>query len=286
MNSMQFLILSAVIALCLWGFAFALVSPLYGSGGTVGLMHLLSFYGNINSAGALTNVAPVADQAIRSTTTGFIVPGDISSLIGEAALSAQTGPGRGQLQSPSLRAFANQDIHPIVAAIKFGGNPAYQWHGHSPRPLKGNEELDLYVTATGGAAAHTYGLAFLADGPVQVEQGNIFSVYATGAAALAAGTWVNTALTFGSTLPAGTYKIVGFRAQGANLIAARFALVGAGYRPGVPAVNAVGDADPYFTRAGRMGAFGVFDVNQPPTVDCLGETDTAQNFVLDLIKVS
>lgn len=250
------------------------------------MQHLLAFYKSVDPAGALVNITPVADQAIRSTTTGFIIPGDIANMVAEAALSAATGPAQGQVQSPSLRQLANQDILPIVAAVKFGTNPAWQHHFQAPRPLKGNEELDFYVKATGGVAAACYGLVWLADGARQPTSGNIFTVYATGAATLAAGAWVNTALTFGSTLPAGTYNVVGFRAEGANLVAARLSFVGMGYRPGVPAVNAVGDMDPTVTRNGRFGSLGVFDVNQPPTVDCLGVTDTAQVFALDLIKVS
>jgi hypothetical protein len=30
---------------------------------------------------------------------------------------------------------------------------------------------------------------------------------------------------------------------------------------------------------------GEFDSNQPPTIDCLGVTDSAQTILLDLIKV-
>jgi hypothetical protein len=250
------------------------------------MFHLLAYYQSVNPAGVLTNIAPVPDQAIRSTATGFTIPADVANLVAEAALTAATGPVYAQVQSPSLRQLTNQDVLPVIAGVTFGSLPPIQDHFERPRALKGSEELDFAIQATGGAAAACYGLCWLADAPMREVTGNVFSVRATGAAALAAGTWVNTALTFDSTLPGGTYQVVGMRAQGANLVAARLSFVGAGYRPGVPAVNAVGHNDYRYLRMGRRGAFGVFDVNQPPTLDCLGVTDTAQNVVLDLIKVS
>ena len=249
------------------------------------MQHLAAFYQSVDPAGALTTINAVADQAIRTSGKDLVVPALIANLVGEAVLSAATGPAYGQVQSPSLRQLANQDVKPIIAAVVFGGNPPMQHHFASPRALKGNESLNFAVQATGGAAAVNYGLVWLSDGALQPIRGNIFSVRAAGAAALSAGVWVNTALTFDETLPAGTYQVVGMRVEGTNLVAARLSFVGEGYRPGVPAVNTVGDRDFLDMRMGRSGTFGTFDVNQPPTLDCLGVTDTAQNVILDLIKV-
>lgn len=250
------------------------------------MFHLAAFYQSVDPAAALTKINAVTDQALRTDGNDLVVPSGVSNLIAEACLSAATGLSYGQVSSPSLRQLANQDVLPVVAGVVFGGNPAIQEHFMLPRQLKGNESLNFAVNATGGAAAANYGLVWLSDGALAQVTGNIFSVRATGAAALAAGSWVNTALTFDSTLPAGTYNVVGMRAVGTNLVAARLSFVGGSFRPGVPAVNAVGDREFDQARYGSMGSFGVFDVNQPPTLDCLGVTDTAQTIELDLIKVS
>lgn len=250
------------------------------------MQHLAAFYESLDPAGALTKIAAVADQAIRTDGDDIVVPGDLSNLVMEAALSAATGPQYAEVQSPSLRQLANQDVQPIIGSLVFGADPAVQAHFGNPRPLKGNESVNFLVNATGGAAAGNYGLIVLSNGAVQPITGNIFSVRASAAAHLVAGTWVNSALTFDETLPAGTYNVVGMRAEGAHLVAARLVFVGSGYRPGVPAVNTTADKDFRYGRFGQMGSLGVFDVNQPPTVDCLGVTDTSQNILLDLIKVS
>jgi hypothetical protein len=250
------------------------------------MFHLAAFYESVDSGGALTKIAAVADQAIRTDGDDLVVPAGIPNLLAEAALSAQTGPSYAQASSPSLRQLANQDIDPIVAGVVFGGNPAVQGHLMNPRMLKANESVNFLIAATGGSAAANYGLLWLGDGAITKVTGNMFSIRATGTAALSAGVWVNTSITFEETLPAGTYNVVGLRAVGAHLVAARLSLVGGAFRPGVPAVNAVGDREYPFGRYGSMGSFGVFDVNQPPTIDCLGVTDTTQVFMLDLVKTS
>jgi hypothetical protein len=56
-------------------------------------------------------------------------------------------------------------------------------------------------------------------------------------------------------------------------------------RPGVAAVNAIGDLDPYYFRYGRMGVWGEFPHTNPPTVDCLGVTDSSQIYLMDLLRV-
>lgn len=250
------------------------------------MMHLAAFYQSVDPGGALTQINAVADQAIRTDGKDVVVPSTLTNLVAEAALSDATGPAYGQVQSPSLRQLANQDVQPIVNGVVFGSSPAVQSHFQSPRMLKGNESANFAIEATGGAAAANYGLIWLSNGAMASVNGNIFTVRATATAALAAGTWVNSSLTFDNTLPAGSYNVVGMRAEGANLVAARLALVGQGFRPGVPAVNGTGDREWIYGRMGAIGSFGTFDVNQPPTVDCLGVTDTSQNIVLDLIKIT
>lgn len=248
------------------------------------MMHLAAFFQSVNSAGALVQINPVADQVLTISGSDLRVPKDVPNLLAEAFLSAQTGPKFGQLQSPTLRQLAMQDVEPVAGALVFANRDQLQYHGDSPRALTPAESLDAYINATGGLAAGNYALVWLGDGPVKPSPGKIFSVRVTAAAALVAGTWVNSVLTFPSTLPAGSYQVVGARAEGTNLVAARFAFVGGGFRPGVPAdtssaTNLFGEF-----RQGRAGVFGQFDTNYPPTMDFLGATDVSQVVVLDLIK--
>jgi hypothetical protein len=159
------------------------------------------------------------------------------------------------------------------------------WHGDSPIPLVFNESINFFTQNAQAAAVLSYGLLWLADGPVKPVQGPMYSVRATSAVALVAATWVNGALTFSQALPYGTYQVVGMRARGTNLLAARLVFPGAFNRPGVPACNTIGGLDFDTARYGQMGVFGQFDSTVPPTVDCLGDTDASQTYVFDLIKI-
>lgn len=248
------------------------------------MMHLGAFYQSVNPAGVLTLINAVPDQSLYINGTDMRVPAGLANLAAEAVLSAATGPVAGQVQSPTLRSLANQDVLPIVAAAKFSNPNSIQYHGDNVRGLTVAEALNFGVNATGGAAAANYGLVWLTDAAIKPTAGAIISVRATAAIALSAGNWVNGAITFGSILPAGTYQVVGMLAEGANLVAARLVFPGGTFRPGVPANSDPGtNLFPEF-RDGAAGVFGEFDTNQPPTLDALGVTDTAQNLILDLIK--
>lgn len=249
------------------------------------MFHLAAFAESQDLGATLQNVAAVQDPVITTFADDVRVPLKLPYLVGQAAVCGNVAPTRAQIASPSLRAMANLDVEPLVAALVFGSPPESMLHGDSPIPLVGNESLNFQMLATGGAATQMYGLVWMADGPLTPVKGSIYSVRCTSGITLAADTWVNGNLTFATALPVGIYQVVGMRARGANLVAARLVFVGGVYRPGVPAVNALGDLDPQNFRYGQAGVFGEFDSTQPPTVDCLGVTDTAQFYILDLMRV-
>jgi len=247
--------------------------------------HLAAWYESIDPGGVLTTITAVQDTSVFTSGDDIRVPEGLNNILGQAALANDSSAARGQIQSPSLRAFANLDVEPLVAAAVFGSPPEILFHPANPIPVQPNESLNFALESNPAGAVDHYGLVLLGDGPQQAVTGNIFSVRATGAASLSAGSWVNTSLTFSQTLPVGRYQVVGMRARGTNLVAARLVFVGGAWRPGVPAVNAIGDADVHSLRYGRAGILGEFHTNTPPTMDCLGITDSSQTFILDLMRV-
>lgn len=247
-------------------------------------LHLIA-YETTGSLASLTAITPVPDGTLRVAGNDFYVPNSLNNIVMAAAMiNSATATLRAQIQAPSLRATLNFDVNPIVNGLVFGSLPRCARLWGSPLQLVTNEPLDFYFQ--NGAAVMNRGLIMLSDGPIRPVIGKCYTVRATGAAILVTATWVNTTLTFSQTLPSGTYQVVGFRAQGANLVAARIFFVGGAWRPGVPAANLANDNDWPDFRYGNIGAWGQFDNTVPPTVDCLGVTDTAQEFEFDLIKVS
>lgn len=248
------------------------------------MFHLVG-YEQSASLAALTAITAIPDPTVRVVTNDIYVPDKINMIVGCAAMiNSAAATLRAEIQAPSLRATLNFDVSPIVNGLVFGTLPRSMRMWQTPLQLASNEPLEFFFQ--NGAAVMNRGLVLLADGPISPIKGKIFSVRATGAASLVTATWVNTALTFSQTLPAGTYQIVGMRAQGANLVAARVYCSGAAWRPGVYAANLSNDNDWPDFRYGNAGVWGQFDNTVPPTVDCLGVTDTSQEFIFDLIKVS
>lgn len=249
------------------------------------MQHMSAYYESIDPGGVLAPIAAVPDQSVFTSGDDIRVPRELPGIVGQAILGNDASLARGQFQSPSLRSFANLDVEPVVAALVFGSPPEILFHPGNPIPVQPDEAVNCFVESDPSSAAVHYGLLSFADGPQQPVQGHMVTVRATAAASLSAGVWVNGGLTFSQTLPVGTYNVVGFRARSANLVAARLVFVGGKWRPGVPAVNAIGDRDPLMMRYGKSGVLGQFHTNTPPTVDFLGVTDTAEFILLDLIKV-
>lgn len=249
---------------------------------------LVAYYESQDGGAVLHRVAAVQDQHVRAVGDYIYIPRDMPNIMGKAVLSAADAAlTAARLNSPSLRKIAYPEIEPILNAVVFGSPPEGILHPFSPTPVEGDEGLALEINSDDSAGDAEYGLVWLCDGPqTPVNNQQIYPVACTGAATLSAGVWVNSNLTFSQELPVGSYDIVGMRARGTNLVAARLVFKEGNNRPGVPAINALGDQDHDLTRYGRMGSFGRFHHLTPPSIDCLGVTDTSQNIILDLIKVA
>jgi hypothetical protein len=248
------------------------------------MRHLGAFYQSIDLNAALTNINAVPDTQVYTSGTLLRVPPELPNLCKAAAIYLGTSFTNAQVSTPSLRALANYDISPLSLVAPFALDGEYDDRYDNPLALAGNEQLQFALNGDAAGAVAGYGLLEFSDGPVKAETRNSFTVKATGAAVLAAGQFVNTGVVFDTVLPAGNYDIIGLRAEGANLVAARVAFVGGTWRPGVLGRASAAVQDIWRDRQGHSGVFGSFNINQPPSIDCLGITDTTQVFYFDLVK--
>lgn len=246
---------------------------------------LVAWYESVDPAGVLVNLAAVTDQHVFTTADDVRVPDGMPNLIGAAALINDASADEAQIESPSLRQIAVQQIQPIVAAATFGEPPEVLFHPERPIPLSPGEGLRFLVQSDPVAPAVHYGLAWLADGAQAPVGGPFYTVRAVGQNVGAAGTWTLSTVTFDQTLPVGTFQIIGFRCVAATAVAARLVFPGGIWRPGVPVVNAITDEDPRLFRFGRSGVLGEFHTNQPPQVEVLGAAGGVPEFFFDLTRV-
>lgn len=252
------------------------------------MQHLIAFAASVLSSGTFQAITPVPDPTVFINGTLLNVPDKLNQVLAAFALTKANSAGtKAQLQSPSLRAMFFPTIAPLNLATTFEGMVNFFDLGDNPIQLVTNEGLQFFNDGGGNGttAQDVYGIVILGDSKVAPANGKIYTMRATAAVALAARTFVNGALTFDQNLPVGNYDIVGMRARGTGLVAARLVFIGASAvsRAGVPAVADAQGNDFSRFRFGNNGVFGTFNSLTPPSVDCLGDTGTAQVFEFDLI---
>ncbi len=247
--------------------------------------HTAAFAEDIDPGGALVPLAAVNDDSIFTSGDDIRVPVPLPFLIGAAALISATVPVQAQLQSPSLRQVANIDIEPVGLGLVFGDPSEVAMHPSNPIPLRGDESLNFLVNTTpGGGAELHYGIVWFGDGAQQAVSGDIFSVRASMNITAVANTWVNGPIDFGQDLPVGTYDVVGLRVRAVGLVAARLNFIGAAWRPGVAGAVAIDDNMGMHFRYGKMGVWGSFHTNTPPSIEVIaGAGVIAPVVILDLI---
>jgi len=247
-------------------------------------LHMAAFESTASLA-SLTAVQAVTDPALRINSTGIIVPPALPNVVCYGAMiNSAAATLRAEFQSPSLRAVLNIDVSPITNGLVNVGPPIVAPIWNTPFALVPNEQLDVFMQ--NGAAVVNRAFVLLADSAVKPVTGKIYTVRFTTSITLATATWTFGTVTFAQTLPSGTYQVVGLRIWSANGVYARFVFVGGAWRPGVPMGTAEATNEwPWF----RYGMFGIWDQFThlvPPGIEILGVTDTAQQGVMDLIKVA
>ena len=235
----------------------------------------------------LAAVDAIPDPHIRVSGDDIYVPMWNKIMAVEA-----TGAGIAQcrLQSPSLRRLANQRIVPVNATVSpptADRMRYFQDFKEHPRTLDIAEALNAY--AVNGADTWEFILVWLMDKIEPIPAGEMFSIESTVIAAVTfiEGAWVNGAMTFTQTLPAGRYAIVGMRPEDGNLHAARLVFPDVSHRPGALATTDGTYYNKDLFRYGRLGSWGEFEHDAAPSVDFLGNTAGARSpeVYFDLIQV-
>ena len=244
------------------------------------------FMENVDNA-TLDGLTPAAgEQTVFVTGDDMRVPSDANQLVMYHCVGGAIT--RALLTSPSLRSVCPLEILPIDDAVEPTSNFPPQKQLENPIQLTAGEALNANSTNSGAAATEQYVFVWLADSPVTpFTGGQIFHELATGAITAVADTWTNGALTLNDDLPAGRYAVVGFRAEGATLIAARLIFVGQAFRPMVIGYDDEADIEDTIFRDGALGVLGEFEHDTPPRLEIMCEAaDTTQQVILDIVKIS
>lgn len=246
--------------------------------------HLLAFYTNdLASAASNTALGAVADQIIGGSATGFFIPEQFKVSWAYAGNDAYTSV---RLNQPSLREPFLPYIDPLSLTVLPANVPPIALYDDSGPTLYQNETLQVEASRGVVAASDAYVLVSVTLGRRGIPPGPRVRARFTAAITIAEGTWAVGAITFADNLPGGVYSVVGLSAYGTNLLAARLAFQGGGYRPGVLAQGAQGEWVGPSLPQWWQGELGSFQNTVPPQLECLGVgAGTSQIGYMDLVQV-
>lgn len=245
---------------------------------------LVGFY-DATAHAALAEVDAIADPHVRVSGNDIYVPA-LNKILGVFAGGANLTDCR--LQSPSLRRMVNQRITHVYPEAM----PPGSWYGafcplwkERARTLDVAEALNAF--AINGGATDEYVFVWLMDKLEALPPGEMVSLKGEVTLTGVEGAWVNGAITFSQTLPAGRYALVGMRGRHDQCVAARCVFPDTTPRPGC-----IG-SQKYYTpsipdfRYGGLGSWGEFEHDAPPSIDiCTAAAGALTYFItFDLIQV-
>lgn len=262
---------------------------------------------------AVQNVAGAADQHVTVLGNNVTVPEQCNKIVGVywgAALTALAVPVvAAQLSSPSLMPrleIGAVDSQVTGAGVEYPGAGAlplssaicYNDFKDAPIPLKSGEALQCLSSTQAASAVETNRvIVFLTDGVIDKMPAGIriHSMIADAAVPAVANVWTPTAIAFRQALPAGKWAVVGMKAVGVTMTAARLVFGNQGARPGCIGNNGVlgtlaqENIAAGLFRYGRLGVWGSFSSQNPPTAEVFCQAADAaatMHFVLDLVQIS
>lgn len=232
-----------------------------------------------------TNVANtiVSDQVLTpSGTTAFILPKPGKLY---AAYSAGVSLTSVRINTPSLRYVGLPFVGPVNLTLTVPSPPNVTVWGDNGPTLPVVDAISAEHTLGGGAPEQEMTAIWFKFGGAPVPGGPVYRLRFTATITAVANAWTTGALTPDSTLPQGTYSVVGMDAFGTNLVLARLIFPGSFFRPGCLARNATGGVPEEIFTDGSMGVYGSFKSVNLPNLEILATgANTAQTVFLDLVR--
>lgn len=244
--------------------------------------HLAAYFASLTNGTTTANTI-VSDQVLTpSGTTAFILPkpGRL-----RMAYSAGVSLTAVQINTPSLRYVGLPFVGPVNATLTVPSPPNVTDWGEMGPPIPVVDAISAVHTLGGGAPENELTGLWFSFGSAPIPASPIYRLRFTATITAVVGSWVTGALTPDTTLPQGTYSVVGMDAFGTNLVFARLIFPGSFFRPGVLCRNATsGVAWPGWAD-GRMGVYGSFKSVNLPNLEILASgANTAQTVFLDVVR--
>jgi hypothetical protein len=246
------------------------------------MFHLVAYRSLVSVGSAFSYVTPVPDSQVRVEGNNVIVPPGMNHLL--AVYAASDALARARLETPSLRRTMLLDVIPVYSGGLVGLSEHVNQFVGAPLTLDESEPMRFMAIHSGTAAEEVVGLVWLGDGPITPVVSEYFVAGATASRANGTRDWENVSIAFEQTLPAGRYAVIGARVEMVGGVAFRLSFVGQSWRPGWLIDQDVAGVASRDARGGRLGVWGEFPHDQPPTVDVITYSAGYPHVYLDLVK--
>jgi hypothetical protein len=245
---------------------------------------LVGFTASNAAAAANADTPGITDGWASLQNNHFILPQDLKLIAGYANGAALTDA---RINTPHFRAVGFPHLWPVDVAALPTSLPAI----YDPDPpyltVPKLDEVAMELSNSAGAPEREFALLWLHDGNFSVPQNDVYSLKFTATITATANVWTPGNLSFESTLPAGTYAVIGGDCFGTTLVAWRLRFQMFTMQPG--ALGRATQATKPFRkfRMGRLGEWGRFTNTAQPGLQVLcTAADVAQTGILDLVKVA
>jgi hypothetical protein len=246
------------------------------------MFHLIAYRSVVPVGTSLSYITPVADSQVRVEGNNVIVPPGMNHLLAVYAASGYLAQAR--LETPSLRRTMLLEVVPVYTGEYVGTSDHVNRFIDAPLTLDESEPMRFLAKHTNTGSETAVGLVWLGDGPISPVVSEYFVARAIGQEVAGDGDWENVSITFDQTLPAGKYAVIGARLELTVGIAFRLSFVGQSWRPGWLIDRDIAGVASRDARGGRLGVWGEFPHDQPPTVDVLASAGGTPVVYLDLVK--
>lgn len=251
--------------------------------------HVVAYDSSIANGTALLQLNAVNDQIAQIRDNAIVAPTVNGKKLNQITQVLAFGANltRAQIQLPSTRRFGNYEIRPLANAFAAGGAQTPMLDLRlDPFVVEDGEEIPVFVVQSNAGAQREYVAMLLADNPAPVDPQSRITVRATATQTLTADAWTACTLAFDTTLPKGSFQMVGMRVESTSGIAFRCINQEGSYRPGGFVNQSALALDYPGQRRGGLGVWFTFDYLNIPQVEILATAgDTAETFFLDLVPL-
>lgn len=249
--------------------------------------HVVAYFNTTGGALTLADSPAITDGWATVQNNHFIFPNDMTLLGGMAFADTIT---RCQLSTPHWRFLGNPELQPLLTIWDDDVAIVSPFFGPRYVTIPQIDEVQALVSTSGAATNGVLVGLFLAPKPLNlnVPVGDVYPVQFTASITRATGGWARGNITFGTSLPAGTFSVVGMDLIDPSSQLARLRFQSYTMLPGIPTRKDVNGTQRDIFRYGRLGNWGQFENTAQPSLEIfsVGGTATTQTGTMDLIKVA